>query len=80
MASERLEKQIQFIVEIDKLKQIYRQTYLMNGSRRENSVEHSWHLALMTVFACRVQSLGISGSIPGSEDGLDPRPGRDRRR
>jgi len=49
MASERLEKQIQFIVEIDKLKQIYRQTYLMNGSRRENSVEHSWHLALMTV-------------------------------
>ncbi len=58
MASERLEKQIQFIVEIDKLKQIYRQTYLMNGSRRENSVEHSWHLALMTVLLAEYSPSG----------------------
>lgn len=47
MVPERLQKQIQFIIEIDKLKQIYRQTYLIDESRRENSVEHSWHLALM---------------------------------
>ena len=44
---ERLEKQIQFIVEIDKAKTIFRQTYLSDGKRRENDSEHSWHLAVM---------------------------------
>jgi len=46
---DRLQKQIQFIVEIDKLKQIYRQTILMDGSRQENDAEHSWHLAVMAI-------------------------------
>lgn len=45
----RLEQQIAFVVEADKLKQILRQTRLMDGSRRENSAEHSWHLALMAL-------------------------------
>lgn len=45
----RLEQQLQFIVEIDKLKTVYRQTYLIDGSRKENSAEHSWHLAIMVV-------------------------------
>ena len=49
MDHERLRKQIQFIVEIDKLKRIYRQTLLMDGSRNENDAEHSWHLALMAM-------------------------------
>jgi len=49
MSSDRLEKQIQFIIEIDRLKQVYRQTYLTDGSRFENSVEHSWHLAMMVL-------------------------------
>ncbi len=43
----RLSQQIQFVLEIDQLKQILRQTRLTNGSRRENSAEHSWHIALM---------------------------------
>lgn len=43
----RLEQQMQFIVEVDKLKQITRQTYIADGSRKENDAEHSWHLALM---------------------------------
>ena len=47
--TDRLEAQLRFIVEIDKLKHVYRQTYLMDASRRENSVEHSWHLALMVI-------------------------------
>lgn len=48
----RLEKQMYFILEIDKLKQIVRQNYLSDGSRRENDTEHSWHLAMMvTVLA-----------------------------
>ena len=45
----RLEQQIQFIREIDKVKSIYRQTYLADGQRKENDAEHSWHIALMAV-------------------------------
>ncbi len=45
----RLEQQIQFIVEVDKVKNIFRQTYLSDGRRKENDAEHSWHLALMAV-------------------------------
>ena len=44
---ERLEKQIRFIVEIDKVKNIFRQTYLADARRKENDAEHSWHMALM---------------------------------
>ena len=42
----RLEQQIRFLVEIDKLKSILRRSYLVNGERRENTAEHSWHLAV----------------------------------
>ena len=45
--TERLERQVAFIVEIDKLKNVLRQTLLTDESRQENSAEHSWHLALM---------------------------------
>jgi len=47
--SSRLAQQIQFIVEIDKLKSVLRQTLLTDGSRQENSAEHSWHLAIMAI-------------------------------
>ena len=46
---QRLEKQIRFIVEADKVKNIFRQTYLADGERKENDAEHSWHLAMMAV-------------------------------
>jgi len=49
MESERLARQISFIVEIDKLKQVLRRNLLTDSSRRENSAEHSWHLALMAM-------------------------------
>ena len=45
----RLEQQIRFIVEIDKLKTIVRRTYLLNADRAENTAEHSWHLAIMAI-------------------------------
>ena len=45
----RLKQQIQFIVEVDKVKNIFRQTYLADANRKENDAEHSWHLALMAV-------------------------------
>lgn len=46
--STRFKKQIEFILEVDKLKKVMRQTILMDRSRRENSAEHSWHIALLT--------------------------------
>ena len=45
----RLEKQIAFLTEVDKEKNIFRQTYLADGKRKENDAEHSWHLALAAV-------------------------------
>lgn len=45
----RMEKQLAFILEIDKIKNIFRQNYLADGGRRENDAEHSWHIALMAV-------------------------------
>ncbi len=45
--NERLEQQMKFLLEADKSKQIFRQTYLSDASRKENDAEHSWHLALM---------------------------------
>jgi len=44
--SDRLARQMAFLVEADKLKNILRRTPLSDGSRAENSAEHSWHLAL----------------------------------
>ena len=46
---ERLKKQLDFILKVDKVKNIVRQTYLSDGKRKENDAEHSWHLALMAV-------------------------------
>ena len=45
----RLEKQIAFLTEVDKEKNIFRQTYLADGKSKENDAEHSWHLALAAV-------------------------------
>jgi putative hydrolases of HD superfamily len=46
MSSERLARQIAFLLEADKLKTVLRRTPLVDRSRLENSAEHSWHLAL----------------------------------
>lgn len=45
----RLEKQMAFIRETDKMKNIVRQSYIADGSRKETDAEHSWHLALMAL-------------------------------
>ena len=47
MENERLEKQIDFILEADKEKNIIRQTHLSENGRRENDAEHAWHMAIM---------------------------------
>jgi putative hydrolase of HD superfamily len=46
---DRLEQQLRFVLELDRLKSVYRRTYLIDGTRHENSAEHSWHLALLAM-------------------------------
>lgn len=46
---EKLRKQMDFIIEIDKMKNIYRQTLVLHEDRAENDAEHSWHLAMMVM-------------------------------
>lgn len=45
--NDRMEKQLAFSLEIDKVKNIFRQTHLSNNGRNENDAEHSWHMAVM---------------------------------
>ncbi|MBO5312988.1 MAG: HD domain-containing protein [Clostridia bacterium] len=44
---EYIEKQLAFSLEIDKLKNVFRQTHLSGNGRYENDAEHSWHIAIM---------------------------------
>ena len=44
---ERLQKQLEFALEIDKEKNIFRQTHLSGKGRNENDAEHAWHMAIM---------------------------------
>lgn len=45
----RINQQIEFILTLDKLKNIQRRSYLISGNRTENSAEHSWHISLMAM-------------------------------
>ena len=49
MENSRMEQQLQFIMEIDRMKSVYRRTLLIDHSRRETDAEHSWHFALMAL-------------------------------
>jgi len=44
---ERISKQLEFALEIDQEKNIFRQTHLSGNGRRENDAEHAWHMAIM---------------------------------
>jgi putative hydrolase of HD superfamily len=48
-AAERLTAQLAFLLEIDRLKLIERRSFVTDASRRENSAEHSWHLAMLAL-------------------------------
>jgi putative hydrolase of HD superfamily len=45
----RLEQQLAFLLELDKAKNVFRQSYLTDGSRKENDAEHMWHLAMFVI-------------------------------
>ncbi len=56
---QRLQQQIEFIMELDKLKQILRQTSLLDQSRKENDAEHSWHIAIMAMTLAEYAKPGV---------------------
>jgi putative hydrolase of HD superfamily len=60
MADGQLDEQMRFVAEAGKLKAVLRQTRLTGPPRRENSAEHSWHLAVM--------ALALSGHAPPGTD------------
>ena len=47
--NDRLKKQVEFMLELDKMKNLYRQTYVLHEDRKENDAEHSWHLAVLAM-------------------------------
>ena len=46
---ERIQKQMSFLFEIDKVKEVFRQSLVVNGKREENDAEHSWHMSLVAL-------------------------------
>ena len=59
MSGDRLDDQLAFILEIDRLKLIERRTFVTDASRRENSAEHSWHLAMLALVLSEYAGDGI---------------------
>lgn len=47
--TERFAQQMTFLLELDKMKNIYRQSYVLHEDRHENDAEHSWHLAVLAI-------------------------------
>lgn len=55
----RLKQQLAFLAELDRLKSVIRQSPLADRSRRENSAEHSWHLAMFALSLAEYAPLGV---------------------
>lgn len=47
--NEKIKKQIEFVLVIDEMKNVLRRNLVVDGSRRENDAEHSWHLAMLAM-------------------------------
>ena len=73
---ERLEQQLRFIVEVDKVKNIFRQTYLADGQRKENDAEHSVASGFVGSAFKGAYERGRR-SDKGDDHGADSRSGRD---
>lgn len=58
----RIDQQLNFLIEADKLKSVQRSNVLMDGSRSENSAEHSWHIALWAL-CCAPENIDIGRAI-----------------
>ncbi len=63
MTTQRLTQQVNFILEIDRLKTILRRTRLIGEDRHENSAEHSWHIAVMAILLAEYANVFVVGLI-----------------
>jgi putative hydrolases of HD superfamily len=61
-STNRFRRQIEFILEIDRLKEVYRQSYVLHADRHENSAEHSWHLAIAALLLAEYANQPIDTS------------------
>lgn len=59
MIKDKLKRDIDFIIELDKMKSILRQNSLIDGSRKENDAEHSWHISVMAMVLHEYSNLPI---------------------
>jgi putative hydrolase of HD superfamily len=59
MTESRLEQQIAFLVEIDRLKHVLRRTSLIGGERRENTAEHSWHVTMIALVLAEYSNVPV---------------------
>jgi len=58
--NQRLEKQLEFIIEIDKIKNILRKTKLFDGNRFENDAEHSWTISIMALLLQEYSNFSVN--------------------
>jgi putative hydrolase of HD superfamily len=59
VSGDRLDDQLAFLLEIDRLKLIERRSFVTDASRRENSAEHSWHLAMLALVLSEYAGDGV---------------------
>jgi len=59
MNKDRLKRQMEFMVEIGRLKHILRRTFTIHSDRNENDTEHSWHLAVMAILLSEYVGDGV---------------------
>ena len=74
---ERLQKQLNFILEIDKEKNIFRQTHLSGHGRRENDAEHAWHMAVMAYLLHDGVEIDAGDTYAYDTDGLKTQKARE---
>ena len=65
---ERMKQQLAFSLEIDKEKNIFRQTHLSGHGRRENDAEHAWHLAMLALVLGEMVDRGIARFATGEAE------------
>ena len=78
MDRERFEKQIAFIMEADKEKNILRQTHLSGHGRQENDAEHAWHMAMMMAIIHDIVEIDAGDTYAYDEAGLATQQERER--
>ena len=59
-AGQRLHEQIEFLLEIDRLKTVFRRSHLIHADRNENSAEHSWHLPVMAMILAEHSNVSVN--------------------